>query len=353
MIAKHFLKSKTWVFWIIILLVAVAFIGIAPKSAEAFEREIKVLSEQLGNKMLRKRARRIAVLDFVDLEGRVRGLGRFLAEELSTAFLTNVGALRVVDRANLSRIMREHRLNASGLIDPANARKLGRLSGVGALVVGTITPTGRKIRLQLRVISTETAVVLAAAASSIEFDNSLKSLWRQILATSSQRSSGPLELGSNQPRRFAARTERVAQNRYIEVTLKTLARTRHRYRRTPTLGISFVLKNRTNSQMHIQFQNKGLVYHDTSGINCVGGTYSQGFNSNLGNNNNNSNRFLNRNATMLGAGSSMFVNGTGMQCKGRKPSSPGFLSITFLAAVNGRARVSQVQFEDVELTGRH
>jgi len=53
-----------------------------------------------------------------DLQGNVTELGRFLAEELSGALVNDSRGFRVIDRAHLKAILQEHKLAATGLIDP-------------------------------------------------------------------------------------------------------------------------------------------------------------------------------------------------------------------------------------------
>ena len=55
----------------------------------------------------------IAVVEFSDLSGAVTNLGRFLAEELITDLLAT-GKYKVVDRSQLNKVIREHRLRLQG-----------------------------------------------------------------------------------------------------------------------------------------------------------------------------------------------------------------------------------------------
>jgi curli biogenesis system outer membrane secretion channel CsgG len=68
------------------------------------------------------------------------GVGTFLAEEFSVALATGSGGFEVIDRTNLKTLLQEHKLAATGIIDPQTARKVGEIAGVQALVAGTVTP---------------------------------------------------------------------------------------------------------------------------------------------------------------------------------------------------------------------
>src|SRR5882762_4701300 len=74
-----------------------------------------------------------AVVDFTNLDGNPTKLGRFLAEEFFGALFSEARGFDVIDRTHLKAILLEHKLAATGLIDPATARKLGQIVGVQTL----------------------------------------------------------------------------------------------------------------------------------------------------------------------------------------------------------------------------
>ncbi len=68
-------------------------------------------------------------------------IGGGLAAMLTTALL-NSGRFVVIERAELSEVLSEQELSASGMVNPATAPKLGRLSGVQLLIYGAVTEFG-------------------------------------------------------------------------------------------------------------------------------------------------------------------------------------------------------------------
>lgn len=110
----------------------------------------------------------LAVVDFTDLRGDVLELGRFLAEELSVVLVRDGSAHRVITRTRLNALLQEHKLTPTGLINPEDAKKLGRISGVDVLVTGTITPLDETVKIFLQALDTETGDVMAAATASIQ-----------------------------------------------------------------------------------------------------------------------------------------------------------------------------------------
>jgi curli biogenesis system outer membrane secretion channel CsgG len=136
-------------------------------SAEELDKEISELTDQVVRAVDQADVKTIAILDFVDLQGRGSQLGRFVADEISTDLVMAKKRFTVVDRANLKKIMQENKLTISGLVDPDNAKKLGQIAGVDAIVTGTLTPFDKSVRVAIKVIATDTAKIIAAARGQI------------------------------------------------------------------------------------------------------------------------------------------------------------------------------------------
>lgn len=84
---------------------------------------------------------RLAVTDFPDLQGVTSDLGRYIAERLTTRLIQNP-RVRVVERRRLGQVLTELKFGMSDLVDPAKAKQLGRIVGVEALVVGSLSDLG-------------------------------------------------------------------------------------------------------------------------------------------------------------------------------------------------------------------
>lgn len=97
---------------LVVLLCAVTFI-----STFSQERRLKNVSIDIVEIISNSRKKTIAVVDFVDLQGSVTELGRFLAEELSIELTSSNKTFEVIDRSHLKTILSEHKLSVTGLID--------------------------------------------------------------------------------------------------------------------------------------------------------------------------------------------------------------------------------------------
>lgn len=111
--------------------------------------------------------KRIAVVDFVDLDGNPSRLGKYIAEELSVELTQSADGIEVVDRAHLQAILQEHKLKSEGLLDPETTKQLGLLAGVDILVTGSLTDIGDSIRIVAKALSTDSARIVAASSGSL------------------------------------------------------------------------------------------------------------------------------------------------------------------------------------------
>jgi TolB-like protein len=132
----------------------------------------------------------VAVVDFTDLQGSATELGRYLAEELSVALAVGAKGFTVVDRTHLKAILQEHKLAASGVIDPQTARQLGKLAGVDTLITGTLTPFGDSVRLSVKALDTQTAGMLAATAMDVPRTKAVDELLTRSVGAGPAQSTG-------------------------------------------------------------------------------------------------------------------------------------------------------------------
>jgi TolB-like protein len=106
---------------------------------------------------------RVAVLDF-DLKGEgyeTEDMGAIVAEWFVTAFVRE-GRFEVVERGLLKKIMTEHKLGASGLVDDNTATQIGKLLGVKVIISGSVLKLANVLEINARIIDVETASIIAA-----------------------------------------------------------------------------------------------------------------------------------------------------------------------------------------------
>lgn len=135
--------------------------------AQSLDIQLNNLTNQMVKSLAQERKSKIAIMEFPDLHGQISEFGKFIPEELTTRlFMTR--RFEVLERQLLNKVLEEQNLGMSGLIDASSAAEIGKVLGVDAIVTGTITDMGTAIRINARMIATETAGVFAVASVSID-----------------------------------------------------------------------------------------------------------------------------------------------------------------------------------------
>ena len=83
--------------------------------AQDMDTELSKLTEDLAAKIKDHGSKKVTVLDLTDLDGNTSEIGKYVAEQLTVDFVMKKRDFAVLDRANLKKIMDEHKLTASGL----------------------------------------------------------------------------------------------------------------------------------------------------------------------------------------------------------------------------------------------
>jgi TolB-like protein len=97
-----------------------------------------------------------------------KGLAAMLTTELS-----KISALEVVERAQLQQLIREQSLGQTGAIDLSTAQEMGKLLGAETLLLGSFATDmrGKELRLDARIVETETGVTLKAEEMTDDMDD--------------------------------------------------------------------------------------------------------------------------------------------------------------------------------------
>lgn len=137
-------------------------------AASDLEGGVKDLAEQISKNMTTGNKKKVAIVDFSDLDGNVAALGQFLAEELITQLFTvSPGQFEVVERRQLLKLEKELLLSQTGFIEEKSIKKMGQVLGVDAIVTGSITDLGNTVKVNARLIGVESAKVFAVASTNI------------------------------------------------------------------------------------------------------------------------------------------------------------------------------------------
>jgi TolB-like protein len=146
---------------------------------DELDTKLAELVRQITISLTEENKTKIAVIEFSNLDGKVTEFGKFLSEELITRlFITK--KFEVVERQLLVKILEEHKLNLTGIVDPVSAKELGKILGVDAIASGTITDLGTSVKLNARLIATETGKIFAVASVEMLKDEKIRKLMGRL-----------------------------------------------------------------------------------------------------------------------------------------------------------------------------
>ena len=158
-----------------IILFLLLIISPFPALASGFNEAMDAMAIQITDKIGGAEKKRVAVVDFTDLDGETSDFGKYIAEEILVRLFRG-GEVQVVERRMLKKVMEELKLQKSGVINEATAKRLGSLLGVDALCTGTIAELQRTMKVNARLISAETGGIFAVASTEID-KNDLPNIW--------------------------------------------------------------------------------------------------------------------------------------------------------------------------------
>ena len=130
------------------------------------DHSVRKLAQQIGKAENQLKNRTVAVMT-PEFRGQSdEAEARELAEQL-THELVSSSSLRVAERSRLKDVLKEQELLQQGIADPATAARLGRLLLVDAVLIGSITGKGDRTEVFLRLVDSETALILKTAKGEL------------------------------------------------------------------------------------------------------------------------------------------------------------------------------------------
>jgi len=117
----------------------------------------------------------------VDLEA--KRCGQDLADACSEILRTeiiNTGKFRVIERAQLARVMEEHAFQLSGLVDADTVAELGKLVGADFVALGSLSAIGETYTISLRFINVETAEATLGKTETTANESGLPDVCRRL-----------------------------------------------------------------------------------------------------------------------------------------------------------------------------
>ncbi len=162
------MRTRTWAGAVIVCLGLFLFFT-EPAYPQDLRAGVEQLAAQIAKGAPQGKQLRVALADFPDLQGVTSDLGRYIASRLTTR-LAQDPRFFVIERQRLGQVLAELKFSMSDLVDPAKAKQLGRMVGVEAIVVGTVSDLGNQVDIDARMIDIETNRMLLGASTTISKD---------------------------------------------------------------------------------------------------------------------------------------------------------------------------------------
>ncbi len=151
----------------------------AQQVAGSVEAGLQTLAEALVANTPRDQSAALSVLPFPGADQNCPVLSVFVVDEMTTLFITAVKPRpRVVERQQLEAVIAQNQLQ-DFLTDPEQRKRLGGLSGIGAVVLGTYATIGDRLRINARVVAIGSGETISAAAVSVPLTAEISALLRQ------------------------------------------------------------------------------------------------------------------------------------------------------------------------------
>ena len=120
------------------------------------KKTMLVIAALIASRMIAADAVPTALLAFAERGAEVKGMGAKVAD-LLFAELAASDNLWLVDREDLQKTLAEQELSASGMVNPAEAVKIGSLTGAKIFVGGSVFDVDKNIHVIAKIISAETS----------------------------------------------------------------------------------------------------------------------------------------------------------------------------------------------------
>jgi hypothetical protein len=162
---------------IIIILSGIFFLITSASSAQMLDERIKTIALELADQIVANGGSKVAVtiIDYKSCAS--TEFGKYLAEELTGYLSTSGRKMSVVNQRFLETLLEQNNLSAKHILETQNeAAKLGKVSGINALIYGSITVLGEDLKLSLSVVRLPTLEVYGFAKSSLLLTNGIKGM---------------------------------------------------------------------------------------------------------------------------------------------------------------------------------
>jgi TolB-like protein len=142
-------------------------------TAQYCDTDLKDLAKEVAKQIDSKGIERVAVWGFFTEQKEHKSFQHFVRDDFAIYLANSAEKFAVIDRQHLELLLKEHYLNFEGYIDAKTTKKLGKVSAVDGVVIGTYIILNNKIRIRVKVLDTETALQFAGTIGNLPIDDDI------------------------------------------------------------------------------------------------------------------------------------------------------------------------------------
>jgi TolB-like protein len=143
--------------------------------ARYYEGKIKALTDQLVKSVTKEKLavagadkiNRVAVMDFINFNGKVSTLGKYLSSKLSETIIEK-NYFKVVQRGEVLGVLKVNNIVSTGGLNNETMKRLGEGLNADAFFFGEIIDLGTNIDINVKFISSKNGEILSAASFNID-----------------------------------------------------------------------------------------------------------------------------------------------------------------------------------------
>jgi len=139
---------------------APATFAVDPKDLDALANQLRTTVDAEPRLSQRVANGQVALMSFTLVDIPSASVAANVAEDLSTALIKK--RFQLVERGQLDKVLKELKVQDSGMIDPKTAQQLGQLTGCDLVLVGSISDRGQFVVINSRLLETATGKAVAA-----------------------------------------------------------------------------------------------------------------------------------------------------------------------------------------------
>ena len=142
---------------------------------DVLEDALQEFTKQVAKEMYTAGFERLTVTEFRSQKGKMSRFEKHIRKDLVTK-ISSDNDLSVVESTLMRQALNELKLSTHEIMEPNHIRQFGNLTGADAVLTGTVTDLGGKVKINARLMATETGEVFAVLSIPVFKDGQVRAM---------------------------------------------------------------------------------------------------------------------------------------------------------------------------------